>query len=349
MELFVGRVDFARLPAFGTGDTAMTPEAGLLSGYLNKTHAYRHGTIKLAPRGVVYSTHAIDIPDDFKLNPETVTIYDNAIRNSSALYGTGAGTIRIGDPYFQKTDDYLFGFLFGPGAVQAISVTKPNPPGVGVEGDFMQHTTAQLVNSESKIGFYVLSGSYFADFQFNNDFMRASLATPSFGFAAVWTRGAEWEFQDMALGEPLGMGMLKMFNRGFVSTRWNTSNGRVVESILGDPTLRAHVIASPTVTRQQNESGSTVTLNISPGSGAAGCTYYVYRAQGLLPPANGASAGFSLISGANSISGPTFQSIVPDGAQEYTFMVRAVKGVTTGAGAFNHLSQGTYWVYDPTP
>src|SRR5262249_11265763 len=49
LELSVGRVDFAKMPAF---EQARTPrsEIQLLRNYLNKDHAYRHKQLLFAPR-----------------------------------------------------------------------------------------------------------------------------------------------------------------------------------------------------------------------------------------------------------------------------------------------------------
>ena len=129
-------------------------------------------------------------------------------RNSSALFGFESGKI-LGTHMFKESRACLLGFQGGFGLNDTINAS--DPPSA------LTHTTTDLANTatnEPPIGFYILSGSYFGDFNFsrpwtnnlwtNNNFFRATLATPNYGLAAIWTRQNLWQLQPLGLGRQLG-------------------------------------------------------------------------------------------------------------------------------------------------
>jgi hypothetical protein len=311
-QKFVGRIDFARLPAFGTGEAPSAAEISLLNNYLKKNHDYRMKVTPLDSRAVVYSTLPFSYADQL--------VYLNAFRNMSPVLGSAFERIVIGDPFHQRSNAYLWGFLSGFGGPDQISQGAPGS--APLEGPFLMHTTSELAAvartpaalSEAKVGFYFLYGSYFGDWNFQDNLMRAALATPQYGLAAVG--GANWQFHGLALGEPIGEGVKRTINDHLLEP-----NVRRDLSFLGDPTLRINVIAPPRAMR------------IDRGilrweAGEPNCTYYVYHAPAL-------DGTFKRIAG--PLSYPN--ALVPPAG---VVMVRAAKPVTSGSATYLNFSQGTF-------
>ena len=156
----------------------------------------------------------------------------------------------------------------------------------------------------------------------SNDFMRATLATTNYGLATMWTLDSQWRLHGMAMGEPLGNGLLRTANNlnGLASDK-----SRVL-AVLGDPTLRLHTLSPPA-----NFSGL-------PGSGCVSFTwrpvsdvqYHIYRATTTSGP-------FTLFS---SNATQNIQDCPYPGS---VYMLRAVQVVTSGSGSYSNISQGSFW------
>src|SRR5439155_5910819 len=99
LEMAVGRIDFARLPSsFGTGQ-----ELTLLQRYLDKDHKFRMG---LSPYPINERAMTVATFDYNVDNSANQSVYERAIRSSTALFGPGR--LFWGDPYFQSTESYLW-------------------------------------------------------------------------------------------------------------------------------------------------------------------------------------------------------------------------------------------------
>jgi hypothetical protein len=346
VELFVGRIDFARCNTL-TGGTR-EGEAKLIERYIDKTSAYRHGETTLMPRGIAYGTWNFGAANSHVTDVRNTSLYSNACRIMSALCGMACENIPFGDPFHQRSEGYTWGFYSGDGGLDAISQGVPQT--TSSEGTYLQHRTADLANSskepnEPKIAFYLLLGSYFGDWNMPENFMRACLSTERYGYAAMWISPrptwdiTDWQFQGMALGDTLGDCLLKTVNdKAGDSNDWDSSRER---AILGDPTLRLHILEPP----------SEVGADLDPANNRAlirwkadpGEQFYVYKAPSLF-------SGFSRISPV-----PVTGSSVDPGSYSFTdssaagpgvYMVRTVKTVTTGCGSYVNLSQGIFWPAD---
>jgi hypothetical protein len=325
------------LPTFGTGDAASSAEANLIASYLTKNHDYRRGAKKVQPRVIGYTTFNPDIVNDFRQNDLSKPFFENAIRNSSSLYGTPVGKLRIGWPLHQHSESYAFGLSAANSGPEVMSVS----PVTAQEGTIFIKWTSDLAYSalEPQIGFHVLLGSYFGDYYFNDDVMRALLTTANFNYAALYSRDTKWEFSEMAQGECFGQAVLTTMNEPFLANVRDTLVPQVkaFSAVVGDPTLHINVVAAPTVTRAASSPG-TVILNIS--GGETGSKYYVYRYQGMLPTASDPTPTFTQLEG--PIPGPTSsQSTIAAGTQ-YVYMVKAVKAMQAGGASYHILSNGTF-------
>lgn len=338
MNLFVGRVDFANLPAFGVTNTAgSTNEANLIEQYFTKVHNYRNNTAPYAglnsnQKGIVYNTFALDYQPQWPYGsnplqnrpPPAEMVYENAKRGFAAMFSGGIGNLTVGYPFYQTFENsYLWGFAAGPGASDQIAQLQPS-----ATTPYLQITSSNLASGpEPQIGFHMLLGSYFGDWNMTNDFMRAVLATPAYGLAAIW-HGATptmWELHGLGLGDTLGQCAQTTINNpmapggGDDNARWVT--------IIGDPTLRMNMItppSSPTATL----SGGSVTANWTTND--TQCTYNVYRG----PSTNGPFTRLT----STPISGPPYT--VTDDPNNRAYMIRGMKLTSSGCGSYQNLSVG---------
>jgi hypothetical protein len=185
------------------------------------------------------------------------------------------------------------------------------------------HYSADLADpsKEPMVAFYLLSASYFRAWQLQDDFFRATIATPTYGLG-VNLRQLPVYFEPVGLGEYIAAG---------VSRSITNQEANVETTLLGDPTLRFQVIAPPSGLTPTTNQGS-VSLAWTP-SAEAGAQYFVYRST------NGLGGDFPRLSQAINTVGYTDSS--PPAGQK-TYQVRAAKVITTGSGSFTYLSQAVF-------
>jgi len=310
LELAVGRIDFARLPAF-----APRSEIDLLRQYLAKNHRYRHKQTTFSQGGIAAGYF-------FNLYQDQSQIIDaNASWIGSRLYGVGNDRVFAGD-LFAAPGTCLWGMQGGYGAYDAINNNSEANRALGIQ----RHSSADLARPENepKIGFYVLKSSWFGDANlFDNCFLRAVLATPNYGLGAVFTLHTVWRFESAAVGDALVGGLVRTA-RGNESVR--------TTSFFGDPALRLFVTAPPArLTARKDRDRVILNWAASPETGA---TYLVYRST------NGPSGPFQRLTGA-PVSAPTHTDLgAPPGPKVY--QVRALQLLTTGSGSFTNNSQGLF-------
>jgi hypothetical protein len=340
LQLFVGRIDFARLPSFNTTNKSTDAESALIKAYVNKASKYRK---KIAPfpvedRGIVESAFGSFTLDDVR-NP---VAYRGIKYLMESAFPTGSINYSVADPLYRTAANYtgiesssaLWGFLGGPGLAGCISA--------GV--DFLQHNTQDLAASvtqpslEPRVAFHSLFGSYFMDWNMEDDFLRATIATPNYGVAAIIADKVSpnigfWNYGPFECGLPLGSVLLATAAGGAPST---DTMDRMF-AIMGDPTLRIH-----TLRRVENLTatvgGGTTTLSWAAptGEGPGPFLYYVLRAPSL-----GGSFSNLTPSGISTLSYPDSSSGNGSGAQ---YMVRVAQLRNTGRGSsYTNLSQAAFW------
>ena len=297
VELQIGRVDFANMPSFAAG------EQQLLKNYLDKDHAYRQKEFTAAYRGVVDDNFGYFSGEAFA---------SSAWKNISPLVGPEN---IIADDYFtvQRDSTYLWSYGCGGGWYQGAS-------GVGSTGDF--------ASSSLKGVFSMLFGSYFGDWDSNDNFLRAPLAQGT-TLTNVWSGRPHWVLHHMGLGETIGYGArVTQNNNGLYFPSYGARFIHI--ALMGDPTLRHDVVAPPgelTVTRN----GFNHQLVWAPSAQDV-LGYYVY---------------------AKSENHPDYQLLNIDPIQELsytdtcvsdvglvTYMVRAVVLQQSFSGSYYNLSQG---------
>jgi hypothetical protein len=292
VELQVGRVDLSQMPAFGKS------EVELLRRYLDKDHDYRHCRLAVERRGLV-----CDKFGDFRGE----AFVSSGWRNFAPLVGDDK--VRAADWFTTLgAEPYLLAQGSGAGGYQSCA-------GVG--------TTADFAAKPTKAVFTLLFGSYFGDWDTRDNLLRAPLAAETHGLVAVWAGRPHWFLHPMGLGETIGYcAKLTQNNRGAYQPTGQYPGG-VHVALMGDPTLRLHMIAPPS---ELKLSGGNLSWT---ASSAAGATYHVYHAP------DGRSAFTRLTE--TPIPGTTYA-----GSKPGVYMVRAVVLETGPSGSYVNASQGIF-------
>ena len=202
VELAVGRADFSGLPLF-TED-----EIGLTEKYLLKNMAFRLGEIPTQFRGLVENNFGL--AEGFG---------QNGYKNLTALVGRDNTFRRDYDSLL--TESYLWSYGAGGGNYQ------------GASG--ISNTTRFSTDSLQTV-FTMLFGSYFGDWDVNNNFLRAALASGT-TLSNAWAGRPNWYFHPMGMGFNLGhcakiaMNNSNTYEPGF--------GGRQIHiALMGDPSLK---------------------------------------------------------------------------------------------------------------
>ncbi|MBX3474388.1 MAG: hypothetical protein KF754_08395 [Planctomycetes bacterium] len=293
VELAVGRVDFFDMPAFATS------ELELLRNWLNKHHEFRHKVWSPQMRAVVDDNFGAFSGEAFA---------SSAWRGFAPMFGPA----NVADAdYFGSTTtgSYMWAYGCGGGSYTSCS-------GVGNTSNFAN------ASNQCQAAFTSLFGSYFGDWDSPNNLMRASIANGK-GLTCCWAGRPHWYFHGMALGETIGETLLQTQNRPTLSS---FGNQQVHIALLGDPTLRMHVVA-PATGPAAAQTGMAVDLTWTASADTV-LGYHVYRRNG---------GAWSRLTTSPVAASAYSDTAPPLGAVDY--MVRAYR-LEQGSGSYFNLSQG---------
>lgn len=302
LELSIGRIDAERLPLF------TDPAVALVRRYLARNHAYRVG--EYAPRGRTW------VSDSFGyFSGEAFARI--AWRDGNALYASDPSS---GRPFFDALEDpegYAFAFGCGGG----------NPQGAGGVG-----STTDFTRRMPRAVFIGLFGSYFGDWSYDNNFLRAPLFSASPALASHWFSRPTAHFHGLGAMRSFGDELLRTIQ----GSGYDVSNSQrqVHQALMGDPTLRMFTVKPPSML---SASGSNLGVSLawmaSAESDLAG--YHVFRVDAAMRDA----AAFSRVT-TSPVRETTFldETAMPGVAYEYR--VVAVRKFTTGSGTFFNHSLG---------
>lgn len=350
VELAVGRVDFARMPAFAAAVPPRT-EVDLLVQYIEKARRHRRGETALPERAMVGAYFSANA------NEEATSVLRREMdaigrRLSIGWVGTNDVADLPGD-FFVAGTPALWGiqggfaggvdWLHSRGAVNAFH-------GIG------SHRTTDLVAEEAEppVAFSVIEGSWMTHWNDPDHLGRGLLATRSHGLA--WFNAGlprvRWQFQSAALGKSLGDVWRKTQNDAWmwplisvtfqsgtgtgvrVFTGSRSQGGYIFTSLLGDPTLRP--VAAPrsgAVSGTMLSNGTLVlTWQVSPDPGAR---YSVYRT------AQGPGGAWTRVSAA-PLTRPAWTDPSPP-AGTHSYMVRAMTLSRTASGSYTNAAVGRIW------
>lgn len=323
VQLMVGRVDLSNLPGLTTWDGPPTfpDEESLLANYLDKDHAFRQKFFDVPRRGL--------IADNFG-NYGGEAFSASGWRNFAPFFGPANIDYLPNEGTWLPTLNeygYLWSYGCGSGGYDSVG-------GLGDDDQYYTCITPDIYSADIQSPFVMLFGSWFGDWDSQDDLMRAVLATPHYGLACLWSGSPHWFCHHMALGQTLGYSTrLTQNNRtnGLYQTQLPTFAGLVHVALMGDPTLRMHTVSPPTqVAATDSVSGVQVTWN---SSGDSVLGYYVYRA----PSADGP---FTRVSNALIISNSFLDTTAPGGSN--TYMVRAINLESSASGTYTNASEGAF-------
>ncbi len=201
-ELEIGRVDFYNMPAFSES------EQELLAKYLDKDHAFKnkHFEPKMQAVGIDNFGYGFDTSPDLNYPPMVGT--EN--------YITGNYRNNL------LSDSYVWSYGAGGGSYTSAS---------GIS-----NTTNMATDSLQGV-FTCLFGSYFGDWDTQNNFLRAALGSGTI-LTNAWSARPHWSFFHMALGTNIGLqAKLTQSDDGRYFQGFNRS---IHIALMGDPTLRLH-------------------------------------------------------------------------------------------------------------
>jgi len=328
VALMVGRVDFFNMP--GTGASPAWPsETGLLQRYLNKDHRWRTKQIAVSRRALMGDSRgSID---------GNLAVAASGYRNFDPLVGannTVIANVQAGSPINQRwisllgSGSYLLAYGCGGGGPSQCG-------GLGTHSQAGTDTicySTDVVAQDAHAVFVMLFGSWFAEWDLQDDFMRAFLATPTMGLVCVESGEPHWFIHHIGLGETIGYSTwLTMNNSTLYQNQENDFTQAIYIALMGDPTLRLDPVA-PCPWLSANANGNTVNLSWGNSSDAV-VGYHVYRATSANGP-------FTRLTSSPIAAGSYSDVAVPTG--NYTYMVRAVALQTTPSGSYYNPSQGAF-------
>jgi hypothetical protein len=298
VELMLGRIDLSNM-----GNFALS-EADLLKQYLKHNHEFRHMHFVPQMRALIDDNFGAFSGEAFAAN---------GFRNFSAL--AGFSNVSAGN-YFPDlvSQDYLFSYGCGAGSYTSSS-------GVGNTGNFVSDTVRTVITS--------LFGSYFGDWDSNNNFLRAPLASGR-ALVSFWAGRPHWQIHHMSMGEPIGYGTRLSQNNQNVYFA-GAFPRRIHIALMGDPSLRMKYVQPPSniaLTPQNNQNELLISWNAAaaPVNG-----YHIYASTNELGP-------YARVN-PTLITGTTYTDTMPAAGLNW-YMVRAVKLDTTAGGTFYNISQG---------
>ena len=212
-----------------------------------------------------------------------------------------------------ENDSYLWSFGCGGSGYTACG-------GVASTNDF--------ATKEINTVFTMLFGSYFGDWDNENNVLRSPLASNGMVLANVWACVPQWYLHHMALGETIGFSTrISQNNSTEYSAFWG--NRVVHTALMGDPTLRMHVV-KPVSEFIAETDNSTVNLSWeTPDDLIIG--YNIYRSNDM-------NGDFERIN-----DQPVTESNYSDQSPLYgknIYMLRALKIEVGGSGSYYNMSQG---------
>lgn len=323
LTLMIGRVDLANMPGRHTAGGAATfpSELELLRNYLNKDHNFRRKLLTVPDRAVV---------GDYFGARDGEAFAASAWRNFAPF--VGAGNIAIVDTEGTwisnlSSNACLWAYGCGSGSYTSIG-------GIGSVGEYKDGVTTELVDNDLKAVFTMLYGSWLGDWDSEDNIQRAVLATADYGLTCSWSGRPHWFMHHMALGEPIGFSTLLTQNNGFSKLYRNHKNncvGWTHIALMGDPTLRMHVVAPPSNLAAVRNGAKVVLTWTAANDAAAG--YNIYRAPDISGP-------FTRLN-AKPVAQTTFTDTTSGTAAD-VYLVRTMKLETSASGSYFNLSCGEF-------
>lgn len=310
----ISRIDFYNLPQVASNETTT------LKNYLDKASSYKHGGFTALDKGVV--------DDNFQTFSEGFSF--NGHMNFSSLFGDSVSKSSLLSTL--QSDTYKWSYACGGGTDSSLS-------GVG--------SVTTLKNSDYQGVFSMVFGSYFGDWNTEDNFMRSLLADGKM-LTTCWAGRPNWFFHHMGLNNPIGTSSKMSVENSSNSWYLNTSsydiygyysNG-VHMQLLGDMSLRQNYKkAISTFNTAYNTNTSSVDLTWTPPVGELVTEYKIYKSSDSLD-------NFTLLTTMLSTDSTFSDSLIASTGNYY--YISYVTLDTTNSGSYYNRSTGTYASSDTT-
>ena len=308
VALQIGRVDLTNMPSFGMSDTLLVKQ------YLNKAHNFKTGQLNIARKGLVYDNFGALGGEAFSSTGwrDFTTMFGDSVFNKSYLSGI-------------KQGNYLFSYGCGAGNYNSCQ-------GIGFSNVF---------NSDSiNTVFTMLFGSFFGDWDSQDNFLRAPLCSRPSALASMWSGRPHWHTHHMSLGENIGYSTRLTQNNyydttaGVIGYNYNNYPTFIHISLMGDPTLRLHPMKAVTNVKITPTSPDAALGRISwtPSSDATD-GYVILNSRTI-------DGKFTIVGYASSTD--TSYNYINLGHSMFYYLVRAKKLENTPSGTYYNLSLGGY-------
>jgi hypothetical protein len=334
VALMVGRVDMFNMPGMGAA-VPWPSEEELLRNYLDKDHNWRNHLISVDRRALMGDRRGSD-DGALAMAASGYRIFEPCVGPGNTIQADILDNAPVDQSwiYMLSTGSYLWAFGDGGGELNSISYLGTNPP-------YQTVLSTDIVGDNAQGVFVLLFGSFFGNWDDQDDIMRSVLATPTTGLACVMSGEPHWFLHHMGLGETIGYGTrLTMNNSTLYRNMSNIFTRAVYIALMGDPTLRMEPLAPPESVSGASGPGGVV-LNWGASADPV-LGYHVYRATSPAGP-------FSRLT-STWVAGNTY---LDNGVTQntYTYMVRAVTLQTNPSGSYYNLSEGALATvtYAPLP
>jgi len=256
-ELMVGRIDFHRLDSATFGAS----HEELINRYFIKNRKWRNKQYTVDYKALVDDNFGYFGGEAFAAN---------GYRNAYPL--VGADSIVTADFLNDtKFSSFLLGYACGGGSYTSAA-------GVG--------NSTEVAADSINVVFSNIFGSYHGDWDYeSNPLMPSVLASKGGILTCSWAGRPHWFMQGLASGETIGFctqeTLNAQFNTEYTLSGFGRSGAHV--ALLGDPTVRAHIIAPvPELSAESTCTSVGLKWSASPDTGILG--YLVYRSLSLDGP-----------------------------------------------------------------
>lgn len=300
--LQVSRIDVYNMPSFAASEVQM------MNSYLAKDHIYKMDSLAMIHRALISDNFGYFGGEGFAAN---------GWRNFAPLVGRDSVYVL---PFISSLAASSYQWAYGCGGGSFTSAG-----GIGSTTDF----AANPVNGI----FTMLFGSYFGDWNVQDNFLRAPLCAATPALTCCWAGRPNWFFHHMTLGENIGYAAWLTQNNADPGLYQPANYGAqgVYVALMGDLTLRADYIKPPSnlMVSTPVDSGAILTWTASPDTAVIG--YYVYRADSVY-------GYYQRISG--MLTATAYHDLLPGISGLKYYMVRPVKLQSTPSGGYYDLGVG---------
>lgn len=303
VDLEIARIDLTRLSSFGKTDSA------LHAYYFQKNHHFRSAGFNHEYKAIVDDNFT-----SYEMASWGFRSYAPAVDTGNLYYNLDNSTYDYVSTL--KTKWWMLAAASGPGSYTSCG---------GVVN------TTNFVNDSIKTVISGMSGSYFGDWDINNNLLRASLASKPSILSAFWGGIPAWVLHPLAMGYDMGYcAKITMNNKGTYVGNFNGGRNSIHISLLGDPTVNIYPVKGPTnLVISGSATAPKLTWNASADNNIIG--YNIYRSNTL--------KGDFVKVNTSIVTGTTYTDTKPRNVKT-VYIVRAVKKISNPSGIHNQMSLG---------